>query len=106
MDERVSFGQWLKQQRKQLDLTQEALAERIGCSYIAIHKIEAGARRPSQQIAALLVDFFNVPAAEREAFIAFARGLAIQAEPSQPVSGHRPPSNLPAQLTRLIGREE
>src|SRR5437879_9269942 len=46
MEATLSFGQWLKQNRKSLDLTQEDLAERIGCSYISIHKIEADERRP------------------------------------------------------------
>src|SRR5580765_3421168 len=40
-----SFGHWLKQQRRSLDLTQGQLAERIGCSSDLIRKIEAGTRR-------------------------------------------------------------
>ena len=32
MDGTASFGQWLKQRRKALDLTQEALARRVGCA--------------------------------------------------------------------------
>ncbi len=47
----VSFGFWLKQQRKTLDLTQDELAERVGCSIDLIRKIEAGRRRPSRYIA-------------------------------------------------------
>ena len=70
----MSFGQWLKQRRKELDLTQEGLAERIGCSYDAVHKIEGGTRRPSRQIAELLADYFKVAEEERDGFIAFARG--------------------------------
>jgi predicted ATPase/DNA-binding XRE family transcriptional regulator len=104
--EKLSFGQWLKQRRKALDLTQEGLAERIGCSYIAVHKIEAGTRRPSRQLAELLADLFQVPAEEREAFIAFARGLDHEATPSGALPRERPSGNLPAQLFRLIGREE
>ena len=114
----MSFGQWLKQQRKNLDLTQEGLAERVGCSDIAIRKIEAGQRRPSRQVAELLADIFNVPTSEREEFISFARGLdgrdqASASEPVQrvsepPVPGLRPtqPGNLPVRLTHLIGRED
>src|SRR5258706_10641211 len=37
-----SFGHWLKQQRRSLDLTLDQLAERIGCSSDLIRKIEAG----------------------------------------------------------------
>jgi predicted ATPase/transcriptional regulator with XRE-family HTH domain len=112
----MSFGQWLKQRRKALDLTQEGLAERIGCSYIAVHKIEAGTRRPSRQLAEILADFVKVPAEEREAFIAFARGVGTEADAQAQqfgvrsqrpahVSARPTPTNLPAQLTSLIGRE-
>src|SRR5690349_450414 len=79
----ITFGQWLRQHRKVLDFTQEGLAERIACSYIAIHKIEAGERRPSRQVAYLLADLFDVPAEEREAFIAFARGLSANGDHAQ-----------------------
>src|SRR4051794_11006743 len=46
MHEEHSFGRWLKQSRHALDLTQEALAEQIGCSVQTIRKIESGERRP------------------------------------------------------------
>ncbi|MDQ5851000.1 MAG: helix-turn-helix transcriptional regulator, partial [Chloroflexota bacterium] len=36
--------------RHALELTQEALAERTGCAVQTIRKIEAGERRPSQQM--------------------------------------------------------
>jgi predicted ATPase/DNA-binding XRE family transcriptional regulator len=99
------FGQWLKQRRKELYLTQEGLAQRIGCSDIAIRKIESGTRRPSKQVAELLADLFKVPAAEREAFVIFARGLDDRARPPERIS-QQPPGNLPALLARLIGRDE
>jgi predicted ATPase/transcriptional regulator with XRE-family HTH domain len=106
MYEAASFGQWLKQQRKHFDLTQEELAERVGCSYITIRKIESAERRPSRQVAYLLADLFNVPPGELDAFIAFARG-SDNPTPSPPaVSGHHPTGNLPSPLTPLIGREE
>jgi predicted ATPase/DNA-binding XRE family transcriptional regulator len=110
-----SFGHWLRQHRKNLDLTQEELAQRIGCSDIAIRKIEAGVRRPSRQVAELLADLFKVPVEEREAFIGFARGVDTGKEEPPPTfydAASGPASemplvhNLPAQLTRLIGREE
>jgi predicted ATPase/DNA-binding XRE family transcriptional regulator len=125
INETVPFGQWLKQHRRKLDLTQEELSERIGCSYIAIRKIEAGVRRPSRQVAELLADLFKVPAEERAAFMVYARGRqeggargedgesagGEQARQSSGASGgaasEQPrTSNIPARLTRLIGREE
>ncbi len=80
MQQEASFGQWLRLQRKELDLTQDALAERIGCSRDAIQKIEAGARRPSRQITELLATCLGIPAADQAAFIRWAR-LGVGASP-------------------------
>ncbi|MEA2574525.1 MAG: hypothetical protein QOH93_1823, partial [Chloroflexia bacterium] len=70
----IAFGEWLKKRRKDLDLTQMDLAERIGCSPFAIQKFEAGTRRPSRQIARLLAEELGVPEQEHTAFVRFARG--------------------------------
>ena len=51
METTISFGYWIRRQRKALDLTQQALADRIGCSLAAIKKIESDERRASRQIA-------------------------------------------------------
>jgi transcriptional regulator with XRE-family HTH domain len=48
--EEHSFGYWLRLKRKALDLTQEGLADRVGCSPAMIRKIESEERRPSAQI--------------------------------------------------------
>jgi len=50
METTIYFGYWLRRQRKALDLTQQVLAERGGCSLAAIKKIESDERRPSRQI--------------------------------------------------------
>ena len=55
-----TFGAWLKGRRKHLDLTQEALANLVGCSLSAIRKIENDERRPSKQIAELLAVHLEV----------------------------------------------
>ncbi len=111
MDERASFGLWLKQRRKALRFTQEDLAERISCSGAMVRKIEAGERVASQQMADLLAESFGVIACERTAFVQFARGLlssdAAKRELWQTlhtVQAH--PTNLTAPLTALIGREQ
>jgi predicted ATPase/class 3 adenylate cyclase len=70
-----SFGYWVRRQRKALDLTQQALAERVGCSLAAIKKIEGDERRPSRQIAERLADSLGVPTGQREIFLETARGL-------------------------------
>lgn len=68
------FGEWLKQRRKVLDLTQEELAERAGCSVFALRKIESGERRPSKQLAALLAAALEISEEEQRTFIRVARG--------------------------------
>jgi len=69
-----SFGEWLKQCRKSLDLTQDELAERAGCSIFALRKIESGERRPSKQLAALLAAALEISEEEQPTFIRVARG--------------------------------
>jgi predicted ATPase/class 3 adenylate cyclase len=75
METTISFGYWIRRQRKALDLTQQVLAERVGCSLAAIKKIESDERRPSRQIAERLAEALSVPANQREMFLEVARGL-------------------------------
>ncbi len=75
MESTNSFGYWIRRQRKALDLTQQVLADRVGCSLAAIKKIESDERRPSRQIAERLADALGVPAGQRERFLEVARGL-------------------------------
>ena len=72
----ISFGSWLKKRRRVLDLTQDELAEQVGCSTQTIRKIEAGVRRPSREIAELLADSLGIEADERPAFIQLGRAEA------------------------------
>jgi len=75
MERTSSFGYWIRRQRKALDLTQQTLAERVGCSLAAIKKMESDERRPSRQIAERLADTLGVPASQREIFLEVARGI-------------------------------
>ena len=125
-----SFGQWLKQRRKAHDLTQERLAEQVGCSAEMIRKIEAGSRRPSREIAERMAQFLALAPDERAQFVQLARraaqpapapslwvpseGSAPQPPPAedvQPAAGSTgverpaPPCVIPAPPTPLIGRE-
>src|SRR6185503_19347519 len=61
----VSFGEWLRRQRKAAGWTQMQLALQISCSTSALIKIEAEERRPSAQIVERLAEIFNVPLVER-----------------------------------------
>jgi non-specific serine/threonine protein kinase len=116
MQEQHSFGYWLRLKRKALDLTREALADRVGCSVSTIRKLEDEDRRPSAQIAELLVEIFKIPTTERTAFLRFARGDWRSAPslgdeespwraPTQALA-QPPRSNLPATFTSLIGRDK
>jgi transcriptional regulator with XRE-family HTH domain len=69
----VSLGAWIKRRRKALDLTQDALANLVGCSKDLIVKIEGDARRPSRQLAALLAEHLQLAPDERDAFVRSAR---------------------------------
>ena len=82
-----SFGYWLRRRRKALDLTQEALADQVGCTSSMIKRIEADERRPSRQLAERLANTLALAPEERAAFIQAARAvlapdrLAIAAQP-------------------------
>jgi predicted ATPase/DNA-binding NarL/FixJ family response regulator/transcriptional regulator with XRE-family HTH domain len=74
--ERITFGRWLKQQRHTRDLSQEALAERIGCALSTLQKIEQGVRRPSRSLSERLLEALAIPAAEQEHVLRLARSSA------------------------------
>jgi len=108
----VSFGEWLRRQRKAAGLTQEQLALQISCSTSALKKIEAEERRPSAPIVERLAEIFNIPSSEHISFLRFARGDWKSVPTLQ--SGDAPwrvpipvsPTNLPISLTSFIGREK
>src|SRR5262249_48006359 len=74
MSELFSFGAWVRQRRRALDLTLEELAARVGCAAVTIRHIETDERRPSKQLAARLADGLQLSADERPAFLQAARG--------------------------------
>lgn len=92
-----SFGYWLRRRRKALDLTQEALAERVSCSGFAIRKIEADERRPSLPLAHRLAAALAVPEAERRGFLEAAR--AVRSIRRLPLSAA--PHEFPASLAAV-----
>jgi predicted ATPase/transcriptional regulator with XRE-family HTH domain len=106
MEIETSFGDWVKKRRKALDLTQNALANQVGCSTATIEKIEASLRRPSRQMAELLAGALEIPLTDRPIFLKVARGERLVerlAGISTPASSpHR--TNLPNPPTPLIGR--
>lgn len=110
--EKHSFGYWLRLKRKALDLTQESLADRVGCSVAMIRKMESEERRPSVQIIERLAEILNISEEERTAFLRFARGdwhsapIAIKDDLSWKAPAKPSHTNLPATTTSLIGRQK
>ena len=114
-----SFGLWLRQRRKALDLTQERLAAAIDVSLPTIVKIEAGERRPSREVAELLARCLKVSAEELPDFMRLARApleshpatapptLSAAIQPAQFVAtagraqAPEQPDHLPTPLTSL-----
>ncbi|HEU5011273.1 MAG TPA: helix-turn-helix domain-containing protein [Roseiflexaceae bacterium] len=95
----VLFKDWLRRQRVALDLTQEALAEQVGCAVQTIRAFEHGWRRPSRPMAERLATILAVPPAQREAFLQAARATrpTSVAMPEPPIG----PADPVAYLTSL-----
>jgi predicted ATPase/Tfp pilus assembly protein PilF/DNA-binding XRE family transcriptional regulator len=105
MQEEISFGTWLRKQRRALDLSRRALADQVGCAEITLRRIEAGTLKPSRELTNILLEKLGISESERPQWVSFARGLS--GFPSQSISPPiEPISNLPAQLTTFIGREK
>jgi predicted ATPase/DNA-binding XRE family transcriptional regulator len=104
-----SFGNWVRRQRKALDLTQQELAQRVGCSVSAILKIEADERRPSRQVAELLAQHLQIPADQTDLFLKVARKEKTADSLGEIAVSTQPPthllSHIPSSLGPLIGRD-
>ena len=105
MQEEISFGIWLRKQRRALDLSRQAFADQVGCAEVTLRRIEAGTLKPSKELASILLEKLGIPETEWPQWISFARGLS--GFPSQSISSsNKPITNLPAPLTTFIGREK
>jgi predicted ATPase/transcriptional regulator with XRE-family HTH domain len=114
----LSFGAWLRQRRRELDLTQAELAERLFCAKGTVRRLEADDLRPSKQLAEQIAAVLAVPTEQRAAFIAFARSGAqdgppvdfVHAQslappnPAQPAARPSRRYPLPSPTSTLLGR--
>jgi len=82
----------LKAQRRSLDLTQEALADKAACSVEMVRKVEAGTARPSRQLAELLISSVGAPPDEVPALVEWARLGRYEPRPLDTGSGDAPGS--------------
>jgi predicted ATPase/DNA-binding XRE family transcriptional regulator len=103
-DEMMPFGIWLRGERRRLDLSRKALADRAGCAEITLRRIESGTLKPSKELAHILLEQIGIPVSEHDRWIPFARGLSGHPDqPTGPVEA-RPLSSLPLFLTTFVGR--
>lgn len=107
MPETISFGIWLRKQRRSLDLTQKALAELVGCAEITIRRMESDSYKPSRELALVLFEKLGISNSEQERWFRIARGLPDGSNETNhlPVQDQRL-TNLPTTLTTFIGREK
>jgi predicted ATPase/DNA-binding XRE family transcriptional regulator len=106
LTEDPSFGEWLRQRRRLLDLTQQELADQVGCARITLRRIESGTLKPSKELAQILLEKLDTPPIDREALLRFARGVSGSPEHETQFLISKPITNLPASLTLFIGREK
>ncbi len=104
MDRNASLTQVLKQRRKALDLTQQELAQRVGCAVVTIQRMEQGTLRPSRQVLQHLATIFTLSADEQDQFVRLARTSPSYEAASTDTAVIASWARLPAPLTPLIGR--
>jgi predicted ATPase/DNA-binding XRE family transcriptional regulator len=102
----TNLGPWIKLRRKALDLTQDALARKIGYAVSTVRKIESGDLRPSREVTERLAVCLEIPPADRATFVHIARVSSLLDPESSPLAAagtaYRP---LPTNPIALIGRE-
>jgi DNA-binding XRE family transcriptional regulator len=76
MQEEISFGTWLRKQRRALDLTRQAFADEVGCAEVTLRRIEAGTLKPSKELASIILEKLSIPEVDRPQWISFARGTS------------------------------
>jgi predicted ATPase/DNA-binding XRE family transcriptional regulator len=99
-----TFGSWIKQRRKALDLTQTNLAARVACSPETIKKIESQQRQPSKQLAELLLHALKIEPNDEDEFMALARGVDLPVVSHSQQTFRASSLTLPLPLTPLIDR--
>ncbi len=101
-DKPTTFGKYLKQRRKLIDVTQIELADMVGCAPSTIQAFEQDLRRPSKQMSEMLARRLGLTGEEAGQFMQLARqnvteNAVLAALPA-------PHAGLPAPLTLLIDR--
>ena len=106
MEKEISFGKWLYQRRRSLDLTRQALADQVGCAEITLRRIENDTLKPSKELALILLEKMGIPEKDAPQWLEFARGLTGNPEQADHALPTKQSTNLPFSLTSFIGREK
>src|SRR5215207_1672199 len=106
MKKEISFGRWLYNRRRSVDLTRQALANQVGCAEITLRRIENDTLKPSKELALILLEKLGIPKNEYPRWLEFARGLTGNPEQSYDSLSTKQTTNLPSLLTSFIGREK
>ncbi len=102
MNSPLSFSRWTKQLRADLDLTQEMLAQQVGCSIETIRAFETGRRRPSRAMTERLANVLHVPSNERAEFLRMARLVVEPPEQSNSSEQRSVQSSITTNARRSI----
>src|SRR5690349_12523261 len=107
----LPLGEWLRQARKAVPLTQEELAERAGVSVYTISNLERGVpHAPRPDTLRLLVRALNATSEDIARLLQSARSIPDPpglGASRTPIVGSAPQqATLPLPLTPLLGREE
>jgi predicted ATPase/DNA-binding XRE family transcriptional regulator len=109
MSDAVPLAVLIRRRRHAASLTQEELAQKAGISLRTISDIERGLRRfVYRDTAERLAEALQVTTAERDAFVAVARGRVKADEPSSRPGGQHESlrlGHIPVPATPLVGRE-
>ncbi len=102
MAEEISFGVWLRKQRRALDLSRQVFANQVGCAEVTLRRIEDGSLKPSKELVGIILEKLSIPESERSQWVSFARGFT--GFPLQsPQSSKKTESNPPAPLKTSKG---
>ena len=91
-----SFAQVLRRGRRELGLTQEALAERAGLSWRTISDLERGVSQPRKDTMTLLADALALDLPARAAFERAFRGIVLSPGEAETPARAADPSTLPS----------
>jgi transcriptional regulator with XRE-family HTH domain len=101
---RPPLGAKIRELRSEADLTQEALARKIGVKREAIAQIESGANRPSPRTLRGLSEVFDLPIDELKQYPTKPRKVAAPSTDNPPHYSPRTESDVISRIERLESR--